>query len=90
MTQFATIAGMIPVALARSDGAEFRNPMGVLVIGGLLSSTLLTLVVVPAMYTYAEDAAARTAGFLSFLRTSFGVAKRVPPGTAASRGDEGA
>ena len=55
MTQFATIAGMIPVALANSDGSEFRNPMGVLVIGGLLSSTVLTLIVVPAIYTYAED-----------------------------------
>ncbi len=55
MTQFSTIAGMLPVALASSDGAEFRNPMGVLVIGGLLSSTLLTLIVVPAIYTLAED-----------------------------------
>lgn len=55
MTQLATIAGMIPVALADSDGAEFRVPMGVLVIGGLLSSTFLTLLVVPAMYTYAES-----------------------------------
>jgi len=90
MTQFATIAGMIPVALARSDGAEFRHPMGVLVIGGLLSSTLLTLVVVPAMYTYAEDAAARTARFLSSLRRSLGGAKRVLPGTASSNGEEGA
>ncbi len=58
MTQFATIAGMIPVALARSDGAEFRNPMGILVIGGLLSSTLLTLIVVPTVYTLAEDGVA--------------------------------
>ncbi len=56
MTQLSTIAGMIPVALARSDGAEFRVPMGVLVIGGLLSSTFLTLLVVPALYTYAESA----------------------------------
>jgi HAE1 family hydrophobic/amphiphilic exporter-1 len=67
MTQFATVAGMIPVALARSDGAEFRNPMGILVIGGLLSSTLLTLIVVPTAYSLAEDGAAwveRTAASL--------------------------
>jgi HAE1 family hydrophobic/amphiphilic exporter-1 len=50
MTTVATIAGMVPVALAQSDGAEFRQPMGVLVIGGLVSSTLLTMVVVPVAY----------------------------------------
>ena len=70
MTQFATIAGMIPVALARSDGAEFRNPMGILVIGGLLSSTLLTLVVVPTVYTLAEDATASAARAFARLRVS--------------------
>jgi len=55
MTAFSTIAGMIPVAIAQSDGAEFRRPMGVLVIGGLASSTLLTLIVVPVAYTLIED-----------------------------------
>jgi hydrophobic/amphiphilic exporter-1 (mainly G- bacteria), HAE1 family len=54
MTTVATIAGMIPVALARSDGAEFRQPMGVLVIGGLVSSTLLTMVVVPVAYVLVD------------------------------------
>ena len=47
--------GMVPVALATSDGSEWRNPMGILVIGGLTSSTLLTLVVVPVAYTYVDD-----------------------------------
>lgn len=63
MTAFSTIFGMIPVALSNSDAAEFRNPMGVLVIGGLMSSTLLTLLVVPVAYTLLADsqaAAART------------------------------
>ena len=55
MTAFSTIAGMVPVAVAQSDGAEFRQPMGVLVIGGLASSTFLTLVVVPVAYTLVED-----------------------------------
>jgi HAE1 family hydrophobic/amphiphilic exporter-1 len=55
MTQLATIAGMLPVALANSDGAEFRVPMGVLVIGGLMSSTFLTLLVVPALYSASEE-----------------------------------
>jgi HAE1 family hydrophobic/amphiphilic exporter-1 len=55
MTAFSTIAGMIPVAIAQSDGAEFRRPMGLLVIGGLASSTFLTLVVVPVAYTLVAD-----------------------------------
>jgi HAE1 family hydrophobic/amphiphilic exporter-1 len=58
MTTVATIAGMVPVALAQSDGAEFRQPMGVLVIGGLVSSTLLTMVVVPVAYVLVDAFAA--------------------------------
>lgn len=56
MTQIATIFGMIPVAFSTSQGAEFRNAMGFLVIGGLISSTLLTLLVVPVAYTMMDDA----------------------------------
>jgi HAE1 family hydrophobic/amphiphilic exporter-1 len=55
MTAFSTVFGMIPVAIATSDAAEFRNPMGVLVIGGLSSSTFLTLLVVPVAYTFIDD-----------------------------------
>ncbi len=51
MTTIAMIAGMVPVALARGDGAESRVPMAVAVIGGLVTSTLLTLVVVPVFYS---------------------------------------
>ncbi len=56
MTAVSTIAGMVPVAISTSDAAEWRNPMGILVIGGLATSTLLTLVVVPVAYTLAADA----------------------------------
>ncbi len=56
MTAFSTIFGMVPIALATSDGAEFRTAMGIIVIGGLLSSTLLTLFVVPTVYTLFGDA----------------------------------
>jgi HAE1 family hydrophobic/amphiphilic exporter-1 len=56
MTAVSTIFGMIPIALATSDGAELRNSTGVIVIGGLGSSTLLTLFVVPVVYTLLEDA----------------------------------
>jgi HAE1 family hydrophobic/amphiphilic exporter-1 len=51
MTTIAMIAGMIPVALARGDGAETRVPMAVAIIGGLVSSTVLTLLVVPVFYS---------------------------------------
>src|SRR3712207_9123543 len=47
MTTFALIAGMIPVALGRGEGAAFRAPMGVAVIGGVITSTILTLGGVP-------------------------------------------
>jgi HAE1 family hydrophobic/amphiphilic exporter-1 len=56
MTQLATVFGMIPVAISDSQGAEFRNAMGVLIIGGILSSTFLTLLIVPVAYTLMADA----------------------------------
>ncbi len=61
MTTFALIAGMIPVALGRGEGAQFRAPLGIAVIGGVLTSTLLTLLVVPTIYEVLDAARARTA-----------------------------
>jgi HAE1 family hydrophobic/amphiphilic exporter-1 len=55
MTALAAIGGMLPVAFSRSDGAEFRTAMGFLAIGGMISSTLLTLVVVPVAYTFEQE-----------------------------------
>ncbi|MBI4321593.1 MAG: efflux RND transporter permease subunit [Chloroflexi bacterium] len=55
MTTLAMIFGMIPVASGFGAGAEMRRPMGVAVIGGLLTSTLLTLVVVPVAYSLIAD-----------------------------------
>ena len=46
---------MLPTALALGAGSEFRAPMAHAVIGGLITSTLLTLVVVPVVYTYLDD-----------------------------------
>ena len=57
MTTAAMIFGMLPVALALSEGGETRAPMAVCVIGGLITSTLLTLVVVPVVYTYMDGLA---------------------------------
>lgn len=50
MTTFALILGMTPVALARGAGGSFRAPMAIAVIGGLITSTLLTLLIVPVFY----------------------------------------
>jgi HAE1 family hydrophobic/amphiphilic exporter-1 len=55
MTTLAMIFGMLPTALALGAGAEFRAPMAHAVIGGLITSTLLTLVVVPVVYTILDD-----------------------------------
>ena len=55
MTTLAMIFGMLPTALALGAGAEFRAPMAHAVIGGLITSTLLTLVVVPVVYTFLDD-----------------------------------
>ncbi len=78
MTALSTVMGMVPVALSRSDAAEFRSPMALLVIGGLLSSTLLTLLVVPVIYTLAEDlraAPARVAGWVASARVRGALAR---------------
>ncbi len=55
MTSTAMIFGMLPLALALGSGAESRAPMAHAIIGGLITSTLLTLVVVPVMYTFLDD-----------------------------------
>ena len=55
MTTFAMVFGMIPVAFGMGEGAETRAPMGIAVIGGLLTSLFLTLVVVPAAYDLFDD-----------------------------------
>jgi len=55
MTTFAMIFGMLPTALGNGEGSESRSPMAVAVIGGLTTSTLLTLVVVPVVYTLMDD-----------------------------------
>ncbi len=87
MTAISTFIGMIPVAVSRSDGAEWRNPMGIIVLGGLLSSTALTLVVLPVLYTLgaeAREALGRTLARIPALRSG-------EPGSAgaADRGAAG-
>jgi HAE1 family hydrophobic/amphiphilic exporter-1 len=95
MTTFALIAGMIPVALGTGEGAQFRAPLGVAVIGGTLTSTLLTLIVIPTVYEILDDmrsSLARRFGMTpkqrtAEFRTPEGVGIRAPehvvPGFAA-------
>ncbi len=58
MTTLAMVFGMIPLALGLTEGSEQRAPMGQSVIGGIITSSLLTLVVVPVIYTYLDDLSA--------------------------------
>jgi hydrophobe/amphiphile efflux-1 (HAE1) family protein len=73
MTSLATIAGIIPLALGIGAGAEVRQPMGVAIMGGFTTSTLLTLVVVPVLFTYVD-------GFQTWLINTFkyGFGKKPP------------
>ena len=62
MTTSAMIFGMLPLALGVGEGSEQRAPMAHAVIGGIITSTLLTLVVVPVLYTYMDDLMNRVRG----------------------------
>ncbi len=78
MTQIATIFGMIPVAISTSQGAEIRNAMGYVAIGGLISSTMLTLLVVPVAYLLLERGRERIGNFTTWVRrkaTDYGISK---------------
>jgi multidrug efflux pump len=59
MTSLATVLGILPIALALGAGSESRVSMGIAVIGGMMFATLLTLFVIPAIYTYLSSKEAR-------------------------------
>ena len=63
MTTLAMVFGMLPMAIGLGDGGESQAPMGRAVIGGVLTSTLLTLVVVPVAYTYLDSLGKRAARY---------------------------
>jgi Cu/Ag efflux pump CusA len=63
MTTLAMAAGMLPSALGVGEGGEFRAPMAIGVIGGLLVSTFLSLIFVPSFYLLMHGASRRTSGF---------------------------
>jgi hydrophobic/amphiphilic exporter-1 (mainly G- bacteria), HAE1 family len=88
MTTFALIAGMIPVAMGSGEGAQFRAPLGIAVIGGTITSTFLTLLVIPTIYEILDGARsglARRFGMTPAQRTA---EHRVPTaGDVAVAGD---
>jgi len=67
MTTIAMAAGMLPSAYALGDGGEFRSPMAIAVIGGLLVSTALSLVFVPSFFTVMDDLSRLVAWLMQFL-----------------------
>jgi HAE1 family hydrophobic/amphiphilic exporter-1 len=68
MTSAALIFGLLPLALSNATGAEFRAPMAIIVIGGLVTSTALTLVVVPVFYSLVDAATERSRRGIGRLR----------------------
>ncbi len=82
MTTLAMVFGMVPLAFGLSEGSEQRAPMGQAVIGGVITSSLLTLVVVPVVYCYLDDLAV-------WLMRVFGVQPKSSPGQAGSIKSEG-
>jgi HAE1 family hydrophobic/amphiphilic exporter-1 len=81
MTTLAMIFGMVPLAFALTEGAEQRAPMGQAVIGGVITSSLLTLVVVPVVYCYMDDLAN---WFMRLVRGKKAAATALKSGVEAS------
>jgi len=65
MTTTAMIFGMLPLALAFGAGSEQQSPMAHAVIGGIITSTIMTLVVVPVLYTYMDSLGSRASAWFS-------------------------
>ncbi len=87
MTTCALIAGMMPIALGLGEGADFRAPLGRAVIGGVITSTILTLVVIPTFYEILDE-------WRQWISRRFGVKvaqktgeHRIPPGLQPEVGD---
>lgn len=70
MTTFAAILGALPLMLGTGTGSEFRNPLGIAIVGGLIVSQVLTLFTTPVIYLYFDRLAARLAG--RHVRRQFG------------------
>lgn len=62
MTMFTTVFALVPMALGTGEGAELRSPMAITIIGGLTSSTFLSLIIVPIFYTFLDDLSQKITG----------------------------
>ena len=87
MTTFALIAGMIPVALGSGEGAQFRAPLGIAIIGGVLTSTMLTLLVIPTFYEVMDEARHWLASKFGF-NPPMTAEHPVPRGAVPAMGDD--
>ena len=76
MTTIAMGAGMLPIAIGFGTDPSFRAPMAIVVIGGLITSTFLSLLVIPVIYTVVDD-------FIEFMMKGFRRVRGVPPATSA-------
>jgi multidrug efflux pump subunit AcrB len=85
MTTIAMGAGMLPLALGWGADPSFRSPMAIAVIGGLITSTLLSLLVVPAVFTYVDDAARWIGRIAGWRRRRPGAAVLQAPSVAQAR-----
>ncbi len=83
MTTVAMVAGMLPISLSLSGDGSWRAPMGITVIGGLILSTLLTLVIVPAGFSLADDIEKWLGAHLGRLLTNGGQPGHAPVPQAA-------
>jgi multidrug efflux pump subunit AcrB len=63
MTTIAMAAGMTPIAIGLGTDPSFRSPMAIVVIGGLITSTFLSLLVIPVIFTFVDDAVQKIQGF---------------------------
>jgi multidrug efflux pump subunit AcrB len=82
MTTIAMGAGMLPIALGLGVDPSFRSPMAIVVIGGLITSTFLSLLVIPVVFTYVDDAVLRINSLLHRKRPALPAAAGAAPGPA--------
>ena len=87
MTTFALIAGMLPVAIGAGEGADFRAPLGRAVIGGVITSTFLTLIAIPTFYEIFDDWRSWFSRKLGFRVAQKTGEHRVPVGAVPEAGD---
>lgn len=87
MTTFALIAGMVPTALGSGEGSQFRAPLGIAVIGGVITSTLLTLIAIPTFYEVLDEMRVWLSGKFGIKVTQATAEHPVPPKLAAQGGD---